>query len=77
MIGAMMVLTGKWKKTWCLIRRIPDPFMDALNKNGLPWQESFHQKYWIKVSLWIKYSKFRTIDLNIDISSFNTHLHRG
>lgn len=43
MIGAMMLLTGKWKKPG--VRNIeefdPDPFMDALNKNGLPWNESF------------------------------------
>ncbi len=43
MIGAMMVMTGKWKKPG--VNNIeefdPDPFMDALNKFGLPWQESF------------------------------------
>ena len=44
MIGAMMVLTGKW--TTPGVHNIeefdPDPFMDALNKFGLPWQESFN-----------------------------------
>lgn len=43
MIGAMMVLTNKWKKAG--VHNVeefdPDPFMDALNKYGLPWQESF------------------------------------
>lgn len=43
MIGAMMVMTGKWKKPG--VNNIeefdPDPFMDALNQFGLPWQESF------------------------------------
>jgi saccharopine dehydrogenase (NAD+, L-lysine-forming) len=43
MIGAMMVMTGKWKKPG--VHNIeefdPDPFMDALNKYGLPWQEDF------------------------------------
>ncbi|MDF2631686.1 MAG: saccharopine dehydrogenase [Caproiciproducens sp.] len=43
MIGAMMVMTGKWKKPG--VHNIeefdPDPFMDALNKFGLPWHESF------------------------------------
>lgn len=43
MIGAMMVLTGQWKKPG--VHNVeefnPDPFMDALNKYGLPWQESF------------------------------------
>lgn len=43
MIGAMMIITGKWNKPG--VHNIeefdPDPFMDALNKYGLPWQESF------------------------------------
>jgi saccharopine dehydrogenase (NAD+, L-lysine forming) len=43
MIGAMMLLTGKWNKPG--VHNIeefdPDPFMEALNKWGLPWQESF------------------------------------
>jgi len=46
MIGAMMVMTGKWKKPG--VHNIeefdPDPFMDALNKFGLPWHESFDPK---------------------------------
>lgn len=44
MIGAMMVMTGKWKKpgVYNVEEFDPDPFMDALNKFGLPWQESFH-----------------------------------
>lgn len=43
MIGAMMVMTGKWKKpgVYNMEEFDPDPFMDALNKFGLPWQESF------------------------------------
>ncbi|MCX7614548.1 MAG: saccharopine dehydrogenase family protein [Clostridiales bacterium] len=43
MIGAMMVLTGKWKKpgVFNVEEFDPDPFMDALNQFGLPWQESF------------------------------------
>ncbi len=41
MIGAMMVLTGKWKKpgVFNVEEFDPDPFMDALNKWGLPWEE--------------------------------------
>ena len=43
MIGAMMVMTGKWNKPG--VHNIeefdPDPFMEALNEFGLPWQESF------------------------------------
>lgn len=44
MIGAMMVLQGKWKKpgVFNVEEFDPDPFMDALNKWGLPWQESFN-----------------------------------
>jgi len=44
MIGAMMVMTGKWKKpgVFNIEEFDPDPFMDALNKFGLPWQENFH-----------------------------------
>ena len=42
MIGAMMVMTGKWNKPG--VHNIeefdPDPFMDALNKWGLPWKET-------------------------------------
>lgn len=43
MIGAMMVITGKWKKpgVYNMEEFDPDPFMDALNKFGLPWHESF------------------------------------
>ncbi len=44
MIGAMMVLTGKWKKSgvYNVEEFDPDPFMDALNKWGLPWIEDFN-----------------------------------
>ncbi len=44
MIGASMVLTGKWKKpgVFNVEEFDPDPFMDALNQFGLPWKESFH-----------------------------------
>lgn len=43
MIGAAMVMTGKWKKpgVYNVEEFDPDPFMDALNRFGLPWQESF------------------------------------
>lgn len=43
MIGAMMVLTGKWKKpgVFNVEEFDPDPYMDAMNKNGLTWHESF------------------------------------
>lgn len=43
MIGAMMLMQGIWNKPG--VHNIeefdPDPFMDALNKWGLPWQETF------------------------------------
>ena len=42
MIGAMMILNGTWKKPG--VHNIeefdPDPFMDALNRFGLPWKIS-------------------------------------
>jgi saccharopine dehydrogenase (NAD+, L-lysine-forming) len=43
MIGAMLVKTGEWRKpgVYNVEELDPDPFMDALNKWGLPWQESF------------------------------------
>jgi len=46
MIGAMMFLTGKWKKAgvYNVEEFDPDPFMDALNKWGLPWKECFDPK---------------------------------
>lgn len=39
MIGAMMVLNGDWKKpgVFTTDEFDPDPYMDALNKWGLPW----------------------------------------
>jgi len=43
MIGAMMLMTAIWSKpgVFNVEEFDPDPFMDALNKWGLPWQESF------------------------------------
>lgn len=43
MIGGMMMLTKKWHKpgVWNMEQFDPDPFMDALNKHGLPWTEVF------------------------------------
>ena len=40
MIGAMMVLRGDWKKpgVFTTDEFDPDPYMEALNKWGLPWQ---------------------------------------
>ncbi|MDD4018204.1 MAG: saccharopine dehydrogenase family protein [Kiritimatiellae bacterium] len=39
MIGAKMILTGKWagKGVFNMEQFDPDPFMDALNTHGLPW----------------------------------------
>ena len=44
MCGAMMVLTGKWNKpgVHTVEEFDPDPFMEALTKYGLPWQENFN-----------------------------------
>lgn len=46
MIGAMMVITGKWAKkgVYNVEEFDPDPFMEALNKWGLPWKENFNPK---------------------------------
>ncbi|MBR1552631.1 MAG: saccharopine dehydrogenase family protein [Schwartzia sp.] len=46
MIGAMLVMNGTWKGpgVFNIEEFDPDPFMDALNKWGLPWQESFTPK---------------------------------
>lgn len=43
MIGAMMIMKGLWKKpgVYNVEEFDPDPFMDALNKHGLPWKEEF------------------------------------
>ncbi|MBI2784449.1 MAG: saccharopine dehydrogenase family protein [Gammaproteobacteria bacterium] len=39
MIGALMMLTGKWRGegVFNMEQLDPDPFMDALNQHGLPW----------------------------------------
>ena len=43
MIGAKLLLEGKWKKpgVYNVEEFDPDPFMEQLNKQGLPWNESF------------------------------------
>lgn len=45
MIGAMMFLKGLWKRPG--VNNVeefdPDPFMEQLNKQGLPWHEVFDQ----------------------------------
>ncbi len=43
MIGAMLVMTGVWNKpgVWNMEQFDPDPFMEALNRWGLPWTEDF------------------------------------
>ncbi len=42
MIGAMMMLTGKWKGqgVFNMEEFDPDPFMEKLNIHGLPWKET-------------------------------------
>jgi saccharopine dehydrogenase (NAD+, L-lysine forming) len=41
MIGAMLMLEGKWMKpgVWNMEQFDPDPFMAAMNQWGLPWHE--------------------------------------
>ena len=43
MIGAMLLMNGTWKGAgvYNIEEFDPDPFMEALNKWGLPWQETF------------------------------------
>lgn len=43
MIGASLILRGLWKKpgVYNVEEFDPDPFMEELNKWGLPWKESF------------------------------------
>ena len=44
MIGAMLVMNGTWNRpgVWNIEEFDPDPFMNALNRWGLPWIENFH-----------------------------------
>lgn len=44
MIGAMLVMNGKWNKlgVYNVEEFDPDPFMEALNEWGLPWIEDFN-----------------------------------
>ncbi|MCL1975764.1 MAG: saccharopine dehydrogenase family protein [Firmicutes bacterium] len=43
MIGAMLVMTGKWRRpgVFNMEEFDPDPFMEELNRRGLPWKEDF------------------------------------
>ena len=40
MIGAAMILTGKWSGSgvFNMEQMDPDPYMEMLNQHGLPWQ---------------------------------------
>lgn len=44
MIGAMMFMKGLWRKpgVFNVEEFNPDPFMEQLNKQGLPWHEQFN-----------------------------------
>lgn len=46
MIGAMMMLTGKWKGegVFNVEEFDPDPFMEKLSEHGLPWEQKFLRK---------------------------------
>ena len=43
MIGAMLIIKGIWRRkgVFNIEEFDPDPFMEALNKYGLPWHEDF------------------------------------
>lgn len=45
MIGAMMFLKGEWRRpgVYNVEEFNPDPFMEQLNKQGLPWNEVFNE----------------------------------
>ncbi|MBQ8564250.1 MAG: saccharopine dehydrogenase family protein [Bacteroidaceae bacterium] len=45
MIGAMMFLKGEWRKpgVYNVEEFNPDPFMEQLSKQGLPWHEVFNE----------------------------------
>ncbi len=40
MIGAKMMLDGQWLEpgVWNMEQLDPDPFMEAMNRYGLPWK---------------------------------------
>ncbi len=40
MVGAMMLITGKWNRpgVWNMEEMDPDPFLEVLGKYGLPWK---------------------------------------
>jgi saccharopine dehydrogenase (NAD+, L-lysine-forming) len=40
MIGAKLMVTSKWSGSgvYNIEQMDPDPFMDALNQHGLPWE---------------------------------------
>ncbi len=40
MVGAMMMVTGKWNKpgVWNMEQMDPDPFLEVLGRYGLPWK---------------------------------------
>jgi len=44
MIGASLMMQGIWKEAgvFNVEEFDPDPFMDMLNKWGLPWRECFN-----------------------------------
>lgn len=44
MLGAMMILTGKWKGNgvFNVEEFDPDPFMEKIGQHGLPWNEVFN-----------------------------------
>jgi saccharopine dehydrogenase (NAD+, L-lysine-forming) len=46
MLGAKMILTGKWlgKGVFNVEEFDPDPFMAEIGKYGLPWNEQINQK---------------------------------
>ena len=50
MIGAKMILEGKWLKAgvWNMEQLDPDPFMEDMNKHGLPWKVNENPNFDLK-----------------------------
>ena len=48
MIGTKLVMDGTWKQpgVYNLEELDPDPFMEALNKYGLPWVVVENPQWW-------------------------------
>jgi hypothetical protein len=69
MIGAMLMLKGIWKKAgvYTTDEFDPDPFMEELNRCGLPWKEEFSP-----VLLDLNMVLEELMEFTIDVSNLQT-----